>query len=777
MLRTCRVYRRLRISLGLQVWAVLCLLVGSAVAADAITSVEVAGNRTVSAASIRTHVHLANSGSITAAEIDAALKSLFATGLFSDVRIERKAKRLLITVSENPVIASIGFQGNANADKTKLGPLLELKAHARYTAAKAHADAIKIRDFYRSQGRLATVVEPKADTRADGQVDLTYWIKEAEVTKVDSIVFIGNRSFSESQLRDVITTSQSGWFDILKAAAFYDPERITQDGDLLRQFYLKNGFPDVRVRQAEAVKNEQGTGYAIKFTIEEGERYTFGPTTVQSRLAKVDSAALQSTVTIKPGATYNAEQVEKSLERVTLSLSDQGHASANVRMLPKRDDVSHTIAMVIEIAEGTPIYVERIEVSGNAQTKDFVIRRELRFAEGDPVNAFILERARKRVQGLGFFKKVSMKKKPGSSPDRVVVVVEVVEDDTRNLSFGAGYSTTEGVVGDISVTERNLLGNGQSLRLKLTGSAMRLQAELGFTEPRLLGSNVSGGFDLFYRDTDYTVQSSYKSQRVGGDLRVGYQLTDELSTSVNYTFSRNTIYDVGANASAAIKEAVPGFPTNPSNTYDTSSVGYALAYDTRDNKRRPREGVYYTLTQDLAGIGGDVRYLRTVGEARGYYPVSDTITAVGRASGGVIGGWGGQDVRLLDLFYKGSETVRGFAFSGIGPRDTLSANQDALGGRMYFATTAELQFLIPGLPQDFGLRGAVFADAGSLWGVNQTAASLPGLAGNSLAPRASLGVGLLWDSPIGALRADYAYPIVKQPYDKTQAFSFGLSPF
>ena len=524
-------------------------------------------------------------------------------------------------------------------------------------------------------------------------------------------------------------------------------------------------------------KNEQGTGYSITFTIEEGERYTFGPVILQSKIAKVDPAALQSTVTIKTGSAYNADQLEKTVERITLALSDQGHAFANVRVVPKRDTASRTITMAIDVEDGPAVYVERIEVVGNRQTNDFVIRRELRFAEGDPVNAFVIERGRKRVQALGFFKKVTLKKKAGSSADRVVVTVEVVEDDTRNLSFGAGYSTSEGIVGDVSVIERNLLGNGQSLRVKLAGSTMRLQAELGFTEPRLLGSNFAGGFDLFYKDLDYTTQSSYKSQKFGGALRLGYQISDEWSAGINYTFTRNTIYDVGANASAAIKEAVPGFPGTASNTYNTSSVGYLLAYDTRDNKKRPTEGVYYSLTQDLAGVGGDVRYVRSVGEARGYYAVSDQITAVGRATGGVITSWGGQDVRLLDLFYRGGESVRGFAVSGIGPRDILSANQDALGGRMFFGTTAELLFQLPGVPEDLGLRGAVFADAGSLWGVNGTAASLPGLAGNALAPRASVGVGLAWDSPLGALRVDYAYPIVKQPYDKTQPLSFGLMPF
>jgi outer membrane protein insertion porin family len=755
----------------------LCLLSGAAEAADTITRVDVIGNRTVDAEAIRRHVKLGKANAYTPAQGDEAIRSLFATGLFSDVRIERKGNALSVRVTENPVIAGVTFEGNANADKSKLLPLVQLQPRARYTPAKAHADALKVRDYYRSLGRLTTEVNPRATTRSDGQVDLAFAVAEGEVTKVDSITFEGNRAFSERELRDVITTSQSGWFDILKTAAFYDPQRIEYDRDLLRRFYVKNGFPDARVMSADATKNTQGTGYSISFKIDEGERYTFGAATIQSKIAKVDTASLQSNVTIRPGTTYNAEQVEKSVERMTLALSDQGHASANVRVVPKRDPATRTITLAIDVEDGPPIYVERVDIVGNAQTKDFVIRRELGFTEGNPINAVLLERGRKRVQALGFFKSVTLKRKPGSSRDRVIVIVEVVEDDTRNLSFGVGYSTSEGIIGDVSVAERNLFGNGQTLRLKLAGSTTRFQAELGFTEPHLFGSNFSGGFDLFYKDIDYTRQASYKAQKVGGTLRTGYQITDEWSAGINYTFTRNTIYDVGANASAAIKEAVPGFPDTASSTYNTSSFGYSLAYDTRDNKRRPTEGVYYTLAQDLAGLGGDVRYVRSVGEVRGYYPVSEEITAVGRVTGGTIAGWGGQDVRLLDLFYRGSETVRGFATAGIGPRDILSPNQDALGGRMFVGSTAELLFGLPGVPKDLGLRGAVFADAGSLWGVNSTAGSLPGLAGNAFAPRASVGVGVAWDSPLGALRVDYAYPIIKQPYDKTQALSFGLMPF
>ncbi len=759
--------------------AVLLLLCGrleAAGAGNAITRIDVTGNRTVSAEAIRSHVRLGKDKAATPAEISEALKSLYATGLFADVTIDRRGTTLLVAVREQPIVESIDFEGNSNVEKSKLEPLVQLKARGRYTPAKAHADALKIRDYYRSLGRLGTEVEPKATAVADGKVKLVLAIKEGAVTKVDSIAFTGNRAFSDRELRDVITTSQSGWLDILKTAAFYDPERIELDRELVQRFYHKNGYPDARVAPAEATRNAQGTGYAIAFAVEEGARYTFGSVTIRSKLANVDQAGLQSHIAIKTGSAYNAEQVEQTIERMTLALSDQGHASARVRAVPKRHAASATIGLEIEVEDGPAVVVERIVITGNTHTKDFVIRRELRFAEGAPVNKYVLERGRKRVQALGFFKKVAIKKKPGTKPDSVVVTVEVEEDDSRTLGFGVGLSSSEGIVGDVSVVDRNLFGNGQRLRLKLAGSAQRLQAEVGFTEPHLMGSNFAGGFDLFWKDVDYTRQASYQSQKIGGALRLGYMLSDEWSAGVNYTLSRSTLYDVGTDASAAIREAA-GYPTSESSTYWTSTVGYSLTRDTRDNKKHAREGTYFTLSQDLAGVGGDVSYVRSVGEARAYYPVSESVTAVGRATGGVITGWGGQDVRLLDMFYRGGETVRGFATAGLGPRDMLSANHDALGGRMFFGTSAELLFQLPGVPKDIGLRGAVFADAGSLWGANTTAAALPGLAGNALTPRASVGVGVAWDSPIGALRVDYAFPILKQTYDKTQALSFGLMPY
>ena len=750
---------------------------GASLAAGATPDVKVAGLRTISAESVRAYLAFSAGDGDDARMIDASLKTLMATGLFADVRIERQGTKLAVTVVENPIVAAVTIEGATAIEKKTIEAELKLKPRERFTEARLHADALRVRDLYRRKGRVTTAIVPKAQARADGRIDVAFAILEGAVSRIDRIAFTGARAFSERQLRDVISTSESSWLDVLKTAAFYDAERIENDRELLQRHYLTHGFPEARVTGVTAELNAEGTGYVVTFAVDEGERHVFGAPDVEAKVAGIDAKSFTDQVKVKTGGVYDRERIDRSVEAVSEALSRQGHPFARVQAVARTDRAARRVDVVFRIEAGKPRYLERIDITGNDRTKDQVIRRELRFVEGDPVNAFLIERARNRVKALGFFKSVDIKTKPGSVADRVHLTIAVVEQETGEFGFGAGYSTTEGIVGDISWTERNLFGNGQTLRFKVAGSATRLQADVGFTEPHLLGSNVAGGFDLFYKDVDYTKQASFMSRKVGGDLRLGLPLAEQLSTSVNYTFVRSTLYNVGPAASAAIREAVPGFPDKASASYNTSSVGTGTAFDTRDSKKRPTSGVYVTTTQDFAGVGGDVRFLRSVVDARGYYPVSDSVTLFGRATGGVISGWGGQDVRLLDLFTKGGETVRGFATAGFGPRDQASANLDALGGRMFAATTAEAQFELLGVPRDFGLRGAVFADAGSLWGVSRTAAALPGVAGTTPSLRASAGVGLTWDSPLGPLRADYAIPFAKQGYDKLQPFSFGIAPF
>jgi outer membrane protein insertion porin family len=773
----------------------------------AVREIRVVGNRRVEAETVRSYLQFTVGDPYDAGRVDRSLRALFGTGLFSDVRIDREGQAVVVTVVENPVINQVAFEGNREVDETTLKNEVQLKPRAVYTRAKALADVQRILDVYRRQGRFAAAVEPKLIELDQNRVNLVFEISEGNATKVKGINFVGNRAFSDSHLRDIISTTQSGWFDFLKGTNVYDPDRMNLDRELVRQYYLKNGYADARVTTANAELDRDGSGFFITFVIEEGELYHFGPITLQSSVPAVNAESLRGELLVKQGAIFNGADVDKSVERVTLAVAEQGYAFGRVRPRADRDPASRTIALLFQIEEGPRIYIERINIIGNERTKDHVIRREFRLAEGDAYNQLMVDRAKKRLQALGLFKSVEIKRRAGSAQDRVILDVEIVEQPTGELSFGAGYSTNEGLIGDISISERNLMGNGQFLRLKLGGSADRIQIDLSFTEPRFLDRNIAAGFDLFHKDVDQTATSGFKSRKSGGGLRLGFPLSEYLWLNTGYTLSYDDIYEVQSNASRAVKEACkwvpnlvpivpappPGSPTLTDNgacvdgAALTSSLGLSITYDTRNHPRNPNRGLFLTSGLEFAGVGGDVQYVRAVAEGRAYYPITEKITFVGRVIGGHIEGWGGDEVRLLDLFYKGGETVRGFDRSGYGPRDTLTG--DALGGRTFWAATAEIRFPIPFIPDELGMSAAVFADAGSLFGAGATAkafntqcgsadpnAKLLGIClADDSTVRSSVGASIIWNSPVGPLRLDYAFPLTRESYDRTQEFRFGAS--
>ncbi len=756
------------------------LVSSQAVAQGAVRDIRVVGNRRVEPETVRSYLQFSVGDAYDAGKVDRSLKALFQTGLFADVRIDREASGLVITVVENPVISQVAFEGNSEVDTPTLTTEVQLKARSVYTRARALADAQRILDVYRRQGRFAASVEPKLIELDQNRVNLVFEINEGAATKVQKITFVGNRAFSDSQLRDIISTTQSGWFDFLKGTNVYDPDRSNLDKELLRQYYLKNGYADVRVITGNAELDRGGSGFFVTYTIEDGELYTFGDVKIESALPAIQPERFRGDLLTTSGQIYNASYIDKSIEKLTLQVSEQGFPFARVRPRADRNEASRTISLTYTIDEGQRVYIERINVVGNLRTKDHVIRREFRLVEGDAFNPLMVEAAKKRLQGLGFFKAVEVKRRAGGAPDRVVLDVELVEQPTGELSFGAGYSTSEGVIGDVSVTERNLLGNGQFLRLKLSGSLDRFQVDISFTEPRFLDRNLAAGFDLFYKDVNAVSTSSYKSRKEGGSLRLGFPISENIWLNTNYTLSYDDLYFVDKQtASRAVLEA--------QGASLTSAIGTAITYDTRNHPKNPNRGVYVQLGADFAGVGGDVQYVRLQGEGRAYYPITEKITFVGRAIGGQIEGWGGQDVRLLDLYYKGGETIRGFDKSGIGPRDTITT--DALGGKTFWATTAEIRFPLPFIPDELGMSGAVFADAGSVFGAGEKAQSLNNAGGacvnrnralgvcliDSDIIRTSIGAGILWNSPLGPLRLDYAYALTKDDFDKTQMIRFGAS--
>lgn len=744
---------------------------------ERIQEIEISGAGRVTAETVLNQISLKKGERYEAAKVSRSIQTLFATGQYKDVRISQAGGRVRIELVENPTVAAVSYAGNTVLKSERFKEAVKIKPGSIFSESRANADALAIRDVYRSEGRLTTKVAVQTTSKPNGKVDVAFAISEGEVNRVSAIVFEGNRAFTAEQLEGVIKTARSGWLDILKTNSIYVDDRLEEDRDLLRRYYLTHGYADVKIVTAEGAPDQAGKGYTVRFVIDEGERFQIGSVSVEANVPGADKDMLLPMIKMKPGEDYDASTIDKTTEAMVLALWESGVKFARVKPQINRDRADHRIDIVYRVDEGPHITIERVEVRGNTKTNVDVILREMRLKEGEAFNGVILERDRVRIKALGIFKSVDVATSKGSAPDRVIVAVGIVEDETITLSLGGGYSSTEGVIADISVEDKNLFGTGRWGKVKLAGSLYKLQAEAGFTEPHLLGSDLSGGFDLFYKDYDATEQSSFKSRKIGGDARLGYQLSDTWSGSVNYTFTQNLIYDVGAAASPAIRDAVPGFPETMENTYYTSSVGYSLAYDTRNSKKLPTSGSSFVLTQDFAGLGGDVRYIKSTVDARTYFELSKDVTLVGRATAGNITGWGGNDVRLLDMFYMGGETVRGFALAGIGPRDTLSANQDALGGTNYISTTAEARFNLPLVPEEIGLRGAVFADAGSLFGTSRNANKLPGIAGSAASLRSSVGVGLIWDSPIGPLRADYAFPLTKQPFDKTQPWSFGLAAF
>ena len=756
-----------------------------------IREIQVSGNKRVEPETVRSYLQFSIGDGYDAYKVDQSIRALFQTGLFSDVRIDRAGSVVTVQVVENPVINQVAFEGNRDVDDAALSAEVQLKPRAVYTRAKVQSDVQRILDVYRRQGKFSANVEPKIIELDHNRVNVVFEIQEGGSTKVKSIQFIGNHAFSDSQLRDVITTQQSGWFDFLKNASFYDPDRLALDRELLRQFYLKNGYADVRIVSGNADIDRDGTGFYITFVVEEGEIYRFGDVRVENSLPGLNADALRGELLTRSGDTYNASDIDKSVERLTLLSAEQGFAFARVRPRADRNPGNRTISLVYGIDEGARIYIERINIIGNTRTKDHVIRREFRLAEGDAYNPMLIDRAKKRLQALGFFKSVDIKRRPGSAQDRVVIDVDLVEQPTGELSFGAGYSTAEGVIGDISLTERNLMGNGQFLRLRLAGSMERLQIDLSFTEPRFLDRNLAAGFDLFHKELDDYTNYVYRSRRTGGSLRLGFPLSEHLWGQTHYTLSRDEIYDVdrdlgadGIVASRAIREA--------EGVSISSLVGTTLTYDRRNHPKNPTSGYYLSSGVDFAGVGGDVQFVRLSAEGRYYYPITERITFVGRVTAGHIEGWGGDDVRLIDLYYKGGETIRGFDRAGFGPRDLSTT--DAIGGKTFYAATAEVRYPLPFVPDDLGIKGAIFVDAGSLFGINESSSAINGQPDmatcqnvndvrtcrvtdivDSSAPRVSVGTSLIWDSPLGPLRADFGWAVVKEEYDKEQVFRFGAS--
>ena len=747
---------------------------GAAVAhADTVSSISITGSTRVEAETIRSYLTIQPGRNFTAADIDDSIKTLFGTGLFSDVQISRRGNTLVVAVVENPVIARVAFEGNSRHSDEILAATVELQPRSVLTEAKVQSDTQRIQELYRRTGRYNATVEPQIIDLGSNRVDLVFKIDEGPRTEVNSINFVGNKAFSDGRLQDVIQTKESGILGWLKSSDNYDPDRLNADQEALRRFYYNRGYADFRIISAVADFDREQNGFFITFTVEEGEPYTYGDINVETSLSELDPAALRSLASTKPGSTYSAKEVEETLEDLTVAVAERGYAFVQVRPRGDRDYENRKIAITYFIDEGTRAYIERINVIGNTRTRDYVIRREFDVAEGDAYNQVLIEKAERRLKALNFFKTVRIWSEPGSAPDRVIVNVQVEDQSTGEVSVGAGYSTADGFIAELSVTERNFLGRGQYVRAAIGRGSDAETYELSFTEPYFLDRRLSAGFDLYQRiyDKGSSGVHPYEETLTGGGLRLGVPLTDEVNLGLRWSIYNQEIFDVDPAYTGAGVVGDPNFVQ--AGEFLVSSLGYTVSYDTIDNKLFPRDGIYAAFSQDFAGVGGDVSFLKTTIKADYYREVMadwSVIGHVGLKAGHVAGI--GENLRFMDHFRLGGETIRGFASEGIGPRD--SATGYLLGGQFYAAGTVETIFPMPVIPQEFGFYGALFADAGTVWDVDGGSAASSGaqLVSNDPTLRASVGVGILWQSPFGLLRADFAYPVSKDDADETQIFRF-----
>ncbi|MBP7065883.1 MAG: outer membrane protein assembly factor BamA [Ferrovibrio sp.] len=716
--------------------------------------VVVEGNQRIEASTIQSYLAAQPGEPFNEELADRSLKALFATGLFSDVNLRMQGNTLVVRVTENPVINRVVLEGNRRVTSETLNRELTLKPRQVYTRAKVQADTQRIQQIYRRSGRFAATVEPKVVQLPQNRVDLVFEIGEGPITTVGRIRFIGNRAYSDGALREQIQTKETVWWRFLSSDDNYDPDRVTFDREKLRKYYLSKGYADFRVANAVAELSPNRENFFITFTLDEGERYRLGKIDLTSELRNVDPQALRKLVELKTGDVYNADAVEKVVQVLTSELGRQGYAFVDVRPEVQKHREQKAIDVSFIIGESPRVYVERIDVVGNVRTLDKVIRREFRLVEGDAFNAAKLRRTRTRVRGLNFFDKAEIAETKGSAPDKVVLTAEVQERSTGELSFGVGYSTAEAVIGDVSIRERNLLGRGQDLRLGFSLSSRRQQVDLGFTEPYFLDRELAAGVDLLRRRTDLNRRSGYQQTTTSGTVRFGFPITEYLDDQVFYRLRLDEIDDIDPTQSRFIK--------GEEGSFTTSSIGNSLIYDRRDDKIEPTSGYIIKLSQELAGFGGTERFLRNVLQAGHYFPVTDEVIFNLSGETGQITSFG-RRLRLPNRFFIGGDTFRGFATGGVGPRETV--NDKAIGGQYYYVGTAEMTFPL-GLPNDFGIRGRVFTDAGSAWGSGESGADVRDI--NSL--RVSIGTGVSWKSPFGLIRLDLGFPLLKEEFDETEVF-------
>lgn len=723
-----------------------------------VNNIEVEGAQRVDPSTIISYLDIKPGDTYTQTELSQSLKNLYATGLFADVNIVQKDSRLIVKVVENPVINRIAFEGNDELEDAELSAEIASRPRAVYVRNLVRSDVDRIRNLYRRTGRYSAEVTPQIIRLDQNRIDLVFEITEGSVSRIQGIKFIGNESYDDDALRSEISSKEDRWYRFLSADDRYDADRLAYDQELLRRFYLKNGYVDFRVLSANAELSPDRESFFITITIDEGERYKIAAVDLDtSQLRNIDNAAMQDAVTLKSGNWYSSEDVEESVDNLTNRLGDLQYAFAKIRPDIKRNTSNNTVDITFKAQETPRVFVEKVDIHGNVRTLDKVIRREIELMEGDPFSSTKLAESEKNIRNLDFFNNVTVKPVPGSAADQTVVEVDIEEKSTGEVSVGAGFSTADGPLADFRIRERNFLGKGQDVLFSTTLAGERSEFNVSFTEPYFLDRDLAAGFDVFHITRDLQDESSYDQKTSGFALRTEYPLSKRLRQQLKYRLQNNDVSDVSADASRYIKDQ--------EGERLTSAISQILTYDTLDSAISPTDGYKWWLNTELAGLGGDARYVSGKTGLSYYYPVAKKVTLNLLGEVGTIHGYGDEDVQINERYFIGSRTLRGFEYAGVGPRDL--GTDDALGGNTFYRGSAEIGFPV-GLPDEMGIKGFLFSDVGSLWDLDDSGSDIA----DSGSLRASVGFGLAWASPMGPLRLDFATPIVKEDYDEKEIFRF-----
>ncbi len=730
--------------------------------AETIQQVVIDGNQRIEAETIRSYLSVTEGDNFDAVRIDKSLKALYATGLFADVTIHREGGNLLVHVVENPVINRIAFEGNKHLETDKLQTEIQLRSRGVYNRSKVQSDVQRLLDLYRRNGRFAATVEPKIIKLDSNRIDLVFEINEGSPTYVMRIDFVGNTKFSDGELKDVIESKEERWYRFLSSSDSYDPDRVNYDREQLRKFYLKNGYADFRVVSAVAQLTPDRKSFFLTFTLEEGPRYHVGKVDLTSALPDLKVDELKSRITIHQGDWYDAEEIENTIQGLTDEVGNKGFAFVDIKPQLDRDAKKRIIGITFDIEEGRRVIVERIDIEGNVRTLDKVIRRQVALVEGDAFNAAKMRRSEKRIKDLDFFKKATVTNvESDTAPDRTIVKVNVEEKSTGSLSLGAGWSSLYGPLAQVGAKERNILGTGREVSLDTTVALAETSVNFGYTDPYFLDRHLIAGLDLFLTSTKLQNLNSYNTDTTGGDLRMGYYYNDYLRHDFTYTASTVRIYDIQPGTSQ--------FIAAQQGTSFVSEVSHLLTYDRRDSKLDPTTGYYVKFGNDVAGLGGATKFVRTTTSAGQYYSFDKDYVLGLFAGAGYITGYDGKNLPINQRFYLGGASLRGFRDLGVTPVDTTF--RSPLGGVWDGTASAEVTFPL-GLPKEIDIRSKLFTDIGI---IGPTDPSIPGSKVlTTLTPRIGIGTGLIWESPLGPVNIDVGYPILRQSYDKIEIFRFNF---